>query len=88
MNAFDQLSECAVVGVETGGFEGTAICCAFAPASGRDVQPPQLREELAALLPTYMLPSRWLRMDALPKNVNGKIDRKTLREMFDEPDET
>ena len=88
LNAFDQLSECAVVGVETGGFEGTAICCAFAPASGRDVQPPQLRKELAALLPTYMLPSRWLRMDALPKNVNGKIDRKTLREMFDEPDET
>jgi acyl-coenzyme A synthetase/AMP-(fatty) acid ligase len=30
-----------------------------------------------------MLPSRWLRLDALPKNANGKIDRRRVRELFD-----
>jgi acyl-coenzyme A synthetase/AMP-(fatty) acid ligase len=84
LNAFQELRECAVVGVETGGFEGTAICCAFAPAAGHEVEPPQLREQLAALLPAYMLPSRWHQMDALPKNVNGKIDRRALRELFEQ----
>jgi amino acid adenylation domain-containing protein len=84
LNALDDVKECAVVGADTGGFEGTAICCAFAPAAGADVRPPQVRERLARVLPTYMLPTRWLVLDALPKNVNGKIDRRRLREHFEE----
>jgi acyl-coenzyme A synthetase/AMP-(fatty) acid ligase len=83
LNAIDELRECAVVGVESGGFEGTAICCAFAPAAGSEVQPSDLRERLGNVLPTYMLPSKWLQLEVLPKNVNGKIDRKQLRELFE-----
>jgi acyl-coenzyme A synthetase/AMP-(fatty) acid ligase len=30
-----------------------------------------------------MLPSRWHVLDVLPKNVNGKIDRRRLREHFE-----
>lgn len=86
LNALDGLRECAVVGVETGGFEGTAICCAFVLAEGSEVEPSQLREGLGAVLPAYMLPSRWSRMDVLPKNVNGKIDRRKLRELFEQQD--
>jgi amino acid adenylation domain-containing protein len=84
INALAEVRECAVVGVDTGGFEGTAICCAYAPAVGRTVEPPQLREALRKSLPTYMLPSRWLTLDGLPKNVNGKIDRKALKDSFAE----
>jgi acyl-coenzyme A synthetase/AMP-(fatty) acid ligase len=29
-----------------------------------------------------MLPARWLSMDRLPKNTNGKIDRPLLKELF------
>jgi amino acid adenylation domain-containing protein len=82
MNALGDVRECAVVGVDTGGFEGTAICCAYAPAVGQSVEPPALREELRKVLPTYMLPSRWIALDGLPKNVNGKIDRRSLKELF------
>jgi acyl-coenzyme A synthetase/AMP-(fatty) acid ligase len=31
-----------------------------------------------------MLPSRWLRLPSLPKNPNGKIDRRRVRELFEE----
>ena len=37
-----------------------------------------LRDALARLLPDYMLPVAWVRMDALPINANGKLDRQAL----------
>lgn len=83
LNALEEIRECAVVGVDTGGFEGTAICCAYATVKGFDTDPPQIRRRLSTSLPTYMLPARWIALDELPKNVNGKIDRRTLRERFE-----
>jgi acyl-coenzyme A synthetase/AMP-(fatty) acid ligase len=76
------LREVAVVAVDTGGFEGATICCAYAPAPDVPVTPVTLRQALAARLPTYMVPARWRRLDCLPKNANGKIDRPALRAAF------
>ena len=82
INALPEIGECAVVGVPSDGFEGTAICCAFAPAEDvGEVSITQLRAAAAETLPSYMLPSRWLPMQSLPKNVNGKVDRRRLREL-------
>jgi amino acid adenylation domain-containing protein len=83
LNALESLRESAVVAVEVDGFEGVAICCAYASTSA-DVGPPELRRNLRDALPSYMLPTRWLSLDDLPKNVNGKIDRKQLKELFAE----
>jgi amino acid adenylation domain-containing protein len=80
LNAIAGLRECAVVGLDTGGFEGTAICCAY--VAGGPIEPFELRTRLQESLPAYMLPTRWMTMDELPKNVNGKIDRRALRERF------
>jgi acyl-coenzyme A synthetase/AMP-(fatty) acid ligase len=82
LNAIPAVAECAVLGVESEGFEGTSICCAFAPSAGAPVTPVALRTALSATVPAYMLPLRWKAMDELPKNVNGKIDRRRLRAMF------
>ncbi|MGH7568801.1 MAG: amino acid adenylation domain-containing protein [Gemmatimonadales bacterium] len=76
------LRECAVVAVPTEGFEGMAICCAYVPNAADGVPPARLREGIAQIVPNYMLPSRWQDLDALPKNVNGKIDRPALRALF------
>jgi acyl-coenzyme A synthetase/AMP-(fatty) acid ligase len=83
LNTIDGLQESAVVGIPTGGFEGTIMACAYAPLLGRRVTPADLRRALVALVPSYMLPSRWLELPALPKNASGKIDRRALRERFD-----
>jgi acyl-coenzyme A synthetase/AMP-(fatty) acid ligase len=46
-----------------------------------------VRQDLGRIVPVYMLPSRWLAIDRLPKNANGKIDRPQLRKMFESIDE-
>lgn len=83
LNALGELRESAIVAVDTEGFEANAICCAYVPADG-EVAPPRLRTALARSLPSYMLPTRWLALDALPKNANGKIDRRALRKRIED----
>lgn len=84
LHAVTGVAEKAVVALPTGGFEGTVICCAFVPAPGSAITPAALRGALARSLPSYMLPSRWMQLDALPRNGNGKIDRPALVQRFRE----
>lgn len=82
LTAVPGVAECAVVGVPSESFEGTAICCAWASRPNADLDRTRLRAALAEALPPYMLPSRWLELTELPKNANGKTDRPALRERF------
>jgi acyl-coenzyme A synthetase/AMP-(fatty) acid ligase len=83
LNALPGLRECAVVAIQTPGFEGWMICCAYVPsAHNGGLQPPTLRQSLARVLPGYMLPARWMRCEALPRNANGKVDAPELRRRF------
>ena len=59
------------------------IACAYAAAPNCGVSPADLRRMLSALVPSYMLPSRWMALPTLPKNATGKIDRRAIRELFD-----
>jgi acyl-CoA synthetase (AMP-forming)/AMP-acid ligase II len=61
---------------------GMAICCAYAPLPGAGGNPATLRQALRRTLPNYMLPSHWICFERLPQNCNGKIDRRELREQF------
>jgi amino acid adenylation domain-containing protein len=83
VNALEGIREAVVVGVPVGGFEGTAIGCAYASTDG-GLAPARVRALLRTALPPYMLPSRWLALPELAKNANGKIDRRRVRELFEE----
>src|SRR5262249_6984345 len=74
--------EAVVTSVTTGGFEGQAICCAFVPNGGGAVTPRELRQAVGRALPGYMIPARWQAYERLPRNGNGKLDRRLLKEAF------
>ena len=72
-----------------------AACCAFTDKDGqtyvaayysakddggKQTDDAQLRDFLAQVLPRYMIPRFIVRMDELPLNANGKIDRRALPE--------
>ncbi len=82
LHSLPALRESAVVAIQSDGFEGWLICCAYVLASDSVVSVENLRKDLTRLLPSYMLPVRWTRLDALPKNTNGKIDRPRLKNAF------
>jgi amino acid adenylation domain-containing protein len=81
LNAISEIKESAVVAVPSDSFENNLICCAYSPV-GPEISPVVLRQTLRQALPSYMLPSRWLSLDAIPKNANGKVDRPLLRSWF------
>lgn len=51
-----------------------------------DVSPGEIRRQLAATLPKYMIPTAFHRLEEMPRNPNGKIDRLALgRRLLGEP---
>ncbi|GAA4629404.1 hypothetical protein GCM10023196_050090 [Actinoallomurus vinaceus] len=49
-------------------------------AAGEDDWDP-LRTQLASVLPHYLVPQVWVRLDRIPTGPNGKLDRERLLEM-------
>ena len=41
-----------------------------------------LKKSLKAKLPKYMIPSQFIKLDKMPLNLNGKIDRGLLKKYF------
>lgn len=51
----------------------------YVAADDPKVEPRELKEFLSAKLPTYMVPSFYVALPALPLDPNGKVDRTTLQ---------
>jgi amino acid adenylation domain-containing protein len=81
LNTISELKESAVVAVCSEGFENTLICCAYS-LGATGLTPVEIRSHLRSRLPAYMVPSRWMQLETLPRNANGKIDRALLKEKF------
>ncbi|HSI57711.1 MAG TPA: amino acid adenylation domain-containing protein, partial [Ideonella sp.] len=67
---------CAVAARQDG--PGETRLVAYAVAAGAPVPAQALRSHLAATLPDFMLPARFVWLPALPITPNGKLDRRAL----------
>lgn len=77
LKALEGIRECVVDVTEVGG--GRNLVAFY--TAGRDITEAELREHLLRLLPEYMVPCRFTRLDALPLNANNKLDRRALRSL-------
>ncbi|MDR6224078.1 non-ribosomal peptide synthetase [Desmospora profundinema] len=59
--------------------EGRKVLCAYFAAEEK-IDGSRMRDWLARLLPSYMVPAYFVQVEQLPLNPNGKIDRNALPE--------
>lgn len=76
-NSVDKVKSCACVYAK-------ARDCLALFYEGGPKDPEIVREAVRAKVPSYMLPDKVLRMKEMPKNANGKIDRKGLTKELEE----
>ena len=76
MLARPKIIDAAVI-AERHGRDGRRLVACY--VSEADISVPELRRRLGSTLPSYMLPASFVRVDALPLNANGKVDRAALR---------
>jgi non-ribosomal peptide synthetase component F len=69
--------DAAVLGVEAPA-GGTRLVAWIVPEDGAPAGDEALRAHAARFLPEYMLPSAFVRVDAIPLTANGKVDRSAL----------
>jgi amino acid adenylation domain-containing protein len=68
----------AAVALRTDLGTGPRLVGYYVEVPGHSRTPEQLESVLVERLPEYMVPSAWMRLDALPQTPNGKLDRAAL----------
>lgn len=72
------VANCAVTAIVSGDGPGTLTAFVVTLA---DITVEALQEYLRSYLPAYMIPSMFSKVDELPLNSSGKLDRRQLRSM-------
>ncbi|MGH7832702.1 MAG: amino acid adenylation domain-containing protein, partial [Candidatus Binatia bacterium] len=78
LEAIEQVKEAAVVKMEIAGSGEENLVAYVVPKRNPAPTVASLRDALGKKLPSYMQPSRFVFLDALPLAPNGKIDRDAL----------
>lgn len=82
LNTHPAVREAVVLGVDYGPGQKRLV----AWLSGHKVDNRQIKQHLSRQLPDYMIPQRVEWLPNLPKNHNGKLDRKALQALLNESD--
>ena len=78
--SYNEIRECAAK-IQT--YNGEEIIVAYY-ISNSDIEEMELKKYLKDKLPVYMLPRRFIRLEEMPHNINGKVDRKKLPQITDQ----
>lgn len=78
LNCLDYVAEAAALHTSAGGLS-RIVSVVAAP---HDFSDEAIRRDLKNIIPDYMIPSTFHREEILPKNQNGKVDRKRLAEKY------
>jgi D-alanine--poly(phosphoribitol) ligase subunit 1 len=81
LNCLDYVSEAAVLHTSVNGLSRI-----IAIVAGEEFDGDRIRVELRQIIPEYMIPSVFHHETMLPKNPNGKVDRRHLAEKYLTPD--
>jgi amino acid adenylation domain-containing protein/non-ribosomal peptide synthase protein (TIGR01720 family) len=79
LGSLDEIRDVAVIALADTG-SGARLVAYLVPADGVTLDQDGIRRALAERLPSYMIPSAFVILDALPRNTNGKLDRQALPE--------
>ncbi|OZE93715.1 non-ribosomal peptide synthetase [Rhodococcus sp. 15-2388-1-1a] len=79
LGSLDEIRDVAVIALADSG-SGARLVAYLVPAIGVTLDQDGIRRTLAERLPSYMIPSAFVVLDALPRGVNGKLDRQALPE--------
>ncbi|MGH3377208.1 MAG: AMP-binding protein, partial [Actinoallomurus sp.] len=71
-----RVSQAAVIAIEHG--EETELIACY---TGEPVRRGELRRSLGGWLPIHLMPHRFLHLESMPLNANGKVDRGVLRDI-------
>ena len=71
------VAECAVRDF-TGAAGQTYLCAFYTEQPGKTASEEVIRKAIGDRLPSYMMPAYFVKLDKLPVNANGKLDRKAL----------
>jgi D-alanine--poly(phosphoribitol) ligase subunit 1 len=78
LNCLDYVAEAAVIHKSVNGL--SRIVAIVSSGSGFDDN--RVRRDLGQIIPDYMIPAVFHREEILPKNPNGKVDRRYLAEKY------
>jgi amino acid adenylation domain-containing protein len=82
LHAVPGIMDAAVVALDSPDSGVTEICCAYVPSPDTTLGPLAVKKNLAGVLPHYMIPARWMVLESMPHNGNGKADRALLKQNF------
>jgi amino acid adenylation domain-containing protein len=77
LSAYPQIQQ-AVASTQARGVGEKRLIGYYVPRAGCEVDPRKLRAYLGDKLPYYMVPAALVRVDAIPRSPNGKVDRGAL----------